>query len=130
MIPGETIPAEGNLEFNRGRPGASLTITNTGDRPITVGSHFHFFEANKALKFDREKAYGMHMDKPAGAYALFEPGEEHEIDLVAYAGARVVHGFNGLVEGPLDDPETREAAFRRAREEGFMDGVGSEEGGG
>ena len=129
MIPGEDMPAEGTLKFNEDRPKVSLTITNSSDRPITVGSHFHFFEVNKALKFDRTEAYGMHMDKPPGAYALFEPGEDHEINLVAYAGSRVVHGFNGLVEGPLDDPETREAAFRRAREEGFMDGEGSEEGG-
>ncbi len=134
MIPGENLPAEGTLEFNQGSEKTQVSVTNVGDRPIMVGSHFHFFEVNKALKFDREAAYGMRMDKPAGAYARFEPGDEHEIDLVAYAGNRVVHGFNGLTEGALDDAEVREEAFRRARERGFMDdgsgGQGSGEGGG
>jgi urease subunit beta len=121
VIPGENLPAEGTLEFNTGRETARVTVTNVGDRPVMVGSHFHFFEVNKALKFDREKAYGMRMDKPAGAYARFEPGDEHEIELVAYAGNRVVHGFNGLTEGALDDESVREEAFRRAREQGFME---------
>ena len=129
MIPGENLPAEGTLEFNRGRQTNRVSVTNVGDRAIMVGSHFHFFEINKELKFDRAAAYGMRMDKPAGAYARFEPGDEHEIDLVAYAGNRVVRGFNGLVEGALDEESVREEAFRRARERGFMDDAGSGEGG-
>lgn len=121
MIPGENLPAEGNLELNEGHQSASVTVTNTGDRQIIVGSHFHFFEVNKALRFDRPTAYGMRVDAYAGAYTRFEPGDEVEVNLVAYAGNRIVHGFNGLVEGALDDESVKEAAFRRAREQGFMD---------
>lgn len=121
MMPGESLPGEGGLEFNQGRQTARVNVTNASDRPIMVGSHFHFFEVNKDLRFDRAAAYGMRMDKPAGAYARFEPGDEHEIDLVAYAGNRVVRGFNGLVEDALDDPQVKERAFERARERGFMD---------
>ena len=127
MIPGENLPAEGNLEFNQDRPSASVTVTNTGDRQIIVGSHFHFFEVNKALRFDREKAYGMRVDAYAGAYTRFEPGDEVEVNLVAYTGNRVVHGFNGLVEGALDDESDKEEAFRRAREQGFMDADSAEQ---
>ncbi len=127
MIPGQNLPAEGNLELNGGRQSASVTVTNTGDRQIIVGSHFHFFEVNKALSFDREKAYGMRVDAYAGAYTRFEPGDEVDVNLVAYTGNRVVHGFNGLVEGALDDDSVRDEAFRRAREQGFMDQSSGEE---
>ncbi len=119
-IPGEMLPNEGDVQLNAGRPTATVTVSNTGDRPVQVGSHFHFFETNKALKFDREDAYGMRLDIPAGTSVRFEPGDEREVGLVAIGGRRVVRGLNGLTEGPLDDPKIREAALRRAREKGFM----------
>ncbi len=121
MIPGELLPEEGNVELNAGRETAAVTVANTGDRPVQVGSHFHFFETNKALKFDRERAYGMRLNIPAGTTARFEPGDEREVDLVKIGGRRVVRGLNGLTEGHLDDPEIREAALRRARERGFVE---------
>jgi urease beta subunit len=121
MIPGELLPAEGDVELNENRQTASLTVANTGDRPIQVGRHFHFFETNKALRFDRESAFGMRLDVPAGSSVRFEPGDEREVDLVSIGGRRVVHGFNGLTEGALEDPDVREEALRRAREKGFME---------
>jgi urease subunit beta len=121
MIPGEAIPAEGDVQLNEGRDTATLTVANTGDRPVQVGSHFHFFETNRALKFDRRGAYGMRLNIPAGNAVRFEPGDEREVELIQIGGRRVVHGFNGLTEGSLDDPEVREGAFRRAREQGFME---------
>lgn len=107
------------MDLNAGRETATLTVANTGDRPIQIGSHFHFFETNKALRFDRESAYGMRLNIPAGTSVRFEPGDEREVGLVAIGGRRVVRGMNGLVEGALDDPEVRERALRRARERGF-----------
>ena len=124
MIPGESLPREGEIELNKDRETVRLTAANTGDRPIQVGSHFHFFETNSALKFERESAFGMRLNVPAGSFVRFEPGDEQEIELVRIGGRRIVHGFNGLTEGALDDPEVREEAFRRARERGFMEGAG------
>jgi urease subunit beta len=121
MMPGEYLPAEGSVELNANRETTSLTVSNTGDRPVQVGSHFHFFEVNRALKFDRQAAYGMRLNIPAGTAVRFEPGDEREVELVALGGRRVVRGLNGLTEGALDDPEVREAAFQRARERGFME---------
>jgi urease subunit beta len=121
MMPGEYLPAEGSVELNANRETTSLTVSNTGDRPVQVGSHFHFFEVNRALKFDRQAAYGMRLNIPAGTAVRFEPGDEREVELVAIGGRRVVRGLNGLTEGALDDPEVREAAFQRARERGFME---------
>ena len=121
MMPGEYLPAEGAVELNANRETTSLTVSNTGDRPVQVGSHFHFFETNRALKFDRRAAYGMRLNIPAGTAVRFEPGDEREVELVAMSGRRVVRGLNGLTEGALDDPEVREAAFQRARERGFME---------
>lgn len=121
MMPGEYLPAEGSIELNANRETTSLTVSNTGDRPVQVGSHFHFFETNRALKFDRRAAYGMRLNIPAGTAVRFEPGDEREVELVAIGGRRVVRGLNGLTEGALDDPEVREAAFQRARERGFME---------
>ena len=121
MMPGEYLPAEGSVELNANRETTSLTVSNTGDRPVQVGSHFHFFETNRALKFDRRAAYGMRLNIPAGTAVRFEPGDEREVELVAIGGRRVVRGLNGLTEGALDDPEVREAAFQRARERGFME---------
>ena len=120
MIPGEPLPNEGEVLLNEGRPTTTVTVSNTGDRPVQVGSHFHFFETNKALRFDREDAYGMRLDIPAGTSVRFEPGDEREVGLVAIGGRRIVKGLNGLTEGALDDPEIREAALGRARERGFM----------
>jgi len=104
MIPGEYILAEGDIELNSGRPVARVLVRHTGDRPIQVGSHYHFFEVNRALDFDRTAAYGMRLDLPAGTAVRFEPGEEKEITLVAFAGARVMFGHQGLVNGDLSKP--------------------------
>ena len=102
MIPGEIFPADGKIELNAGRATIKLKVANTGDRPIQVGSHYHFYETNKALKFEREKARGMRLNIPAGTAVRFEPGDEREVELVAYAGSREVYGFNAKVEGALE----------------------------
>ena len=101
MIPGELFVAEGDIELNAGRATVTLTVANTGDRPIQVGSHYHFYETNAALSFDREKARGFRLDIPAGTATRFEPGQSRAVRLVAYAGARRVVGFNGRVNGSL-----------------------------
>ncbi len=101
MIPGVIIPAGGEIELNAGRPTIVIAVANTGDRPIQVGSHFHFYETNAALKFARDKAYGMRLNIPAGSAVRFEPGQRREVRLVAMAGKREVYGFNGQVMGPL-----------------------------
>jgi len=101
MHPGEYILADGEIELNAGRPAVRIAVRNTGDRPIQAGSHYHFFEVNQALVFDRAAAYGMRLDIPAGTAIRFEPGEEKEVPLVAFAGARSVYGHNGLVNGAL-----------------------------
>jgi urease beta subunit len=101
MIPGEIIVASGEIEINAGRPAVTLSVANTGDRPIQVGSHYHFFETNRALAFDRDKARGCRLDIPAGTAVRFEPGQTREVRLVAYAGARRVFGFNGKINGAL-----------------------------
>jgi urease beta subunit len=101
MIPGEIIPAAGEIELNAGRPIITLTVANTGDRPIQVGSHYHFFETNQALAFDRDQARGMRLNIPAGTAVRFEPGQSREVLLVAYGGARKVFGFNQRIMGAL-----------------------------
>ena len=101
MIPGELFPADGDIELNAGRPSVTLTVANTGDRPIQVGSHYHFFETNPALNFNRDKARGCRLDIPAGTAVRFEPGQTREVELVLYAGARRVVGFRGQVDGKL-----------------------------
>ena len=117
MIPGEIVAAPGELELNKGRNPISIEVANTGDRPIQVGSHTHFFEVNRHLRFDRQKAYGCRLDIPAGTALRFEPGEGREIDLVPLGGRRIAFGMNALVNGSLDkDPE---AVFKRASELGF-----------
>ena len=103
MIPGEILPAEGEITLNAGRDTVTLSVANTGDRPVQVGSHYHFFETNAALAFDRIKAKGFRLDIPAGTAVRFEPGQRREVTLVAYAGHRVVQGFNALIAGPLED---------------------------
>ncbi len=101
MIPGEIITAPGEIVLNDGRPTVTVTVANTGDRPIQVGSHYHFFETNAALAFDRAKARGFRLDIPAGTAVRFEPGQSRDVTLVAYAGSGEVWGFNGLVNGKL-----------------------------
>src|SRR5271154_6397897 len=101
MIPGEILPRDGDIELNAGRKTVTLTVANSGDRPIQVGSHYHFFETNAALKFDRKKARGMRLDIAAGAAGRFEPGQTRDVQLVALAGKRVVYGFRGDVQGKL-----------------------------
>jgi len=102
MIPGEIITADGAIEINVGRATVKLTVANTGDRPIQVGSHYHFYETNSALSFDRDKARGYRLNIAAGTAVRFEPGQSREVELVAYAGERVVYGFNGKIMGPLE----------------------------
>ena len=101
MIPGEVFPAEGEIELNAGLTVLILTVENTGDRPVQVGSHYHFFETNPALKFDRAKARGYRLDIPAGTAIRFEPGQSRDIQLVAYTGKKTVFGFRQQVMGPL-----------------------------
>ena len=101
MIPGELFIQPGEIVLNDGREAVTLDVANTGDRPIQVGSHYHFFETNGALAFDREKARGFRLDIPAGTAVRFEPGQTRSINLVAYAGTREVHGFNGKINGKL-----------------------------
>ena len=102
MIPGELFPADGDIELNSDRPTVTLTVANTGDRPIQVGSHYHFAETNPALRFDREKARGHRLDIAAGTAVRFEPGQTREVRLIPFAGKREVHGFRQEVMGSLD----------------------------
>jgi urease subunit beta len=102
MIPGELLAAEGEIELNVGRPTIRLTVTNTGDRPVQVGSHYHFHETNEALDFDRAAARGFRLNIAAGTAVRFEPGQGRTVELVALDGDRIVHGFNARISGPLD----------------------------
>jgi urease subunit beta len=102
MIPGELIAAEGEIELNAGRETLRVSVANTGDRPIQVGSHYHFYETNQALSFERERARGFRLNIPAGTAVRFEPGQTREVELVAYAGNRHVYGFRGRIMGALD----------------------------
>ncbi|WP_319583520.1 urease subunit beta [uncultured Pseudodesulfovibrio sp.] len=102
MIPGEILYAEGDIELNGGRETVTVTVANTGDRPIQVGSHYHFFETNEALSFDRETALGFRLNIPAGTAVRFEPGQSRDVELVALAGNREVYGFNAKTMGKLD----------------------------
>jgi urease beta subunit len=122
MKPGEYLLDEsgGPIQANTGRRTARLLVKNTGDRPVQVGSHFHFFEANASLAFDRAQAYGMRLNIPAGTAVRFEPGEEKEIELTDFAGRRMIHGFSALVEGALDAPGARDRAVGKARKAGFQ----------
>ncbi len=102
MIPGEIITAKGEIEINANRPTLKIMVANTGDRPIRVGSHFHFFEVNTALQFEREKTKGMRLNIPAGTAIRFEPGDEKEVELVTVAGTKEIYGFNNLVNGKIN----------------------------
>ncbi len=119
MIPGEYLFDGGPIELNAGRPTCTLRVTNTGDRPVQVGSHFHFFEVNRALVFDRAAAYGMRLDLPAGTAVRFEPGDIKTVQLVALGGLRQVYGGSALVMGALDDAGVRDRALERMRQGKF-----------
>ncbi len=116
MIPGELFLGDGDIVANAGRPVTPMIVANTGDRPIQVGSHFHFSEVNPALRFDRARAFGLRLNVPAGTAVRFEPGEEKRVELVPFAGGRRVYGLNNLTNGALDDPEVRAQALRRVAE--------------
>jgi urease subunit gamma/beta len=120
LIPGEILPASGALTLNVGRPTVTLVVINTGDRPVQVGSHYHFFEVNRALRFDRAAAFGLRLDIPSGTAVRFEPGEEKEVTLTAFGGQQQVLGLNGLTEGLLTDSQVRERAILAARQKGFL----------
>ena len=124
--PGEILTEEGEIELNAGKDKAQITVTNTADRPIQVGSHFHFFEVNKALEFNRNLAYGMRLDIPAGTSVRFEPGESKRVELVEIGGTREGYGLNGLVEGSMDEEEIKKKALKKAAELGFK-GVEADE---
>ena len=117
MIPGEYLPSDEPITANVGKSTVSVSVRNTGDRPIQVGSHTHFFEANKALEFSRERSYGHHLNIPAGTSVRFEPGETKQVELTEFGGKRIVYGLGGLVNGSLE--EKQKEAFKRASERGF-----------
>lgn len=117
---GEIIHNGKDIVLNSGRQTAELVVSNLGDRAIQVGSHYHFFEVNKVLKFDREKAFGKHLDIPAGTAVRFEPGEEKKVIVVEYAGDKILRGFNGLTNGCASDEEVKKQAINRAIKKGFM----------
>lgn len=126
-IPGEILCASDPIQLNADREVKTLAVANAGDRPIQIGSHFHFFEVNRALQFDRPAAYGFRLDIPAGTAVRFEPGDTKEVTLVALGGDRFVQGLNSLVDGALDEPDVRSQALEQLRTSGF--GWGGEENG-
>src|SRR5437867_10140784 len=114
MIPGEYILASGNIECNVGRATVTIAVANTGDRPVQVGSHFHFFEVNRQMEFDREKAFGMRLNIAAGTAVRFEPGEEKDVELVAFGGLRRAFGFNSLTNGDTVSADNKQTALDKA----------------
>ena len=116
---GEIITPDEEIELNAGRRTGSVTVTNTGDRPVQIGSHFHFFEVNRALEFDRAATFGLRLDIPSGTAVRFEPGQEKAVALVEFGGRGRVSGFNSLTEGMIDSPEVRDQAIARAKAGGF-----------
>ena len=102
LIPGELFPEEGEIELNVGRPVTTISVSNKGDRPIQVGSHFHFYEANRALVFDRDNTLGKRLDIPAGTAIRFEPGDSRNVRLIPFAGKQMIFGFNGLINGSIN----------------------------
>ncbi len=120
-LPDRFTFATDEIEINANRRKQKLTVSNTGDRAVQVGSHYHFFEANRALRFDRVAALGMHLDLPAGTAVRFEPGDTHEVQLCEYGGIGYIAGFSGLVQGGLRSTDNRNRAIRRMRELGFQD---------
>jgi urease subunit beta len=129
VVPGDVWGGDGTVALNDGRETTTVSVGNIGDRPIQVGSHFHFFETNAALSFDRERAFGMRLDVPAGTAVRFEPGDTKTVDLVAIGGKRLARGMNGLVDGSVTDKGAAAAALERARASGFAhDSSGDSEG--
>lgn len=128
LVPGEVIVGSEPIQANAGRPTTTVEVTNTSVWPVHIGSHYHFFEANRRLRFDRAAAFGMRLDILAGATVRWEPGETRTVRLVPYVGGRQVFGFNGLVDGPLTD-EMKQVALERLRARGFLDtGIGGDAG--
>jgi urease subunit gamma/beta len=119
LEPGAILPAEGEIELGAGRPRVSLEVVNTGDRPVQIGSHYHFFEVNRALDFDRAKALGFRLDIPAGTAVRFEPGQRKTVTLTGFGGAKELTGLNNLTQGKLDSDAARADALARARARGF-----------
>lgn len=119
LIPGEVITDDVDIIINEGKTAVPLTVSNTADRPIQVGSHFHFFEVNKSLDFDRAAAFGMRLDIPAGTAVRFEPGEDKQVMLIPIGGNRIGGGLNGLTEGSMDDENVRSKAMKKAAAQGF-----------
>ena len=119
MKPGEILSGSSDIVANRGRRTCEIVVANTGDRPVQVGAHYHFFEVNKALQFDREKAFGMRLNIPSGTTMRFEPGDERKVILVEMAGKRIVRGLNNLTDGDLTSPEVRKKAMEQARARQF-----------
>lgn len=109
MIPGEYILKKEDIIANEGRATVKIAVVNTGDRPVQIGSHFHFFEVNKQIEFDRAKAFGMRLNIPAGTAVRFEPGEEKQVELVEFGGAKKIYGFNNLVDGKINDKHKKQA---------------------
>lgn len=120
LIPGEVLTEEGMIQLNQGRETITIDVVNTADRPVQVGSHFHFFEINRELSFDRKAAYGMRLDIPAGTAVRFEPGETKTVTLTTIGGSREGYGLSGLVSGAMDDEEVKRTAFERAKAQGFQ----------
>ena len=127
MKPGEYFLQAEPITANAQRPAVRVLVKNRGDRPIQVGSHYHFFEVNRALEFDRAAAYGMRLNIAAGTAVRFEPGEQKAVELTTIGGARIVHGLNALVAGALDAAGNRDRALDRLREAGFYDTGGKQE---
>ncbi len=119
MIPGEYKLKKDDIKANTGRKTVRVEVANTGDRPIQVGSHYHFFEANKALEFDRAQAFGMRLNIPASTAVRFEPGEKKSVILVELGGAKVARGFNNLTDGPVTNEDNRKKALKKAADEKF-----------
>ena len=117
MIPGEYIISDQPIIANSGKKTVTIEVANTGDRPVQVGSHTHFFEINKNLSFDREQAYGLHLNIPAGTSLRFEPGDQRTVELTEFGGKKIVYGLSGLVNGPLN--EKKPNALQKAKEQGF-----------
>lgn len=120
LVPGELIRDDDPVTINQSRETAEVTVENTGDRPVQVGSHYHFFEANPKLDFDRESAFGMRLNVPAGTAIRFEPGTERDVPLVAIGGEGIVHGMAGLTNGDVSDDDVKQRALERATERGFL----------
>ena len=119
MIPGEYILGEGNIKCNVGRSTIKIVVVNTGDRPVQIGSHFHFFEVNKQMKFDREKSFGMRLNIAAGTAVRFEPGEEKEVELVTFGGKQSIYGINNLTNGSTTNEETKQQALQNLSAQNF-----------